>query len=235
MDRFAPSHLIALAVTAVAAVALGWWARRHRPDDLRLRYARRTLAMAMVAAEVGLRVAVYALDGVRSGANLPLHLTHFAWLACVIALWTAAPLAFELAYFWGAAAVTQALLTPSLNHDFPDVRYWEFMVIHAPVIVGITLMAWGCRMTPRRGAVMRAWLASWGAFAVAATASALTGGNYMFARNPPPKGSLLDLMGPWPHYLAGSALLALVTFWLLNLPFHRRRHKSDRAQSARAT
>lgn len=177
----------------------------------------------MVAAEVGLRAAVYALDGVRPEANLPLHLTHFAWLACVVALWTAAPLAFELAYFWGAAAVTQALVTPSLTHDFPDVRYWEFMVVHAPVLVGITLMAWGCRMTPRPGAVVRAWLASWAVFAVAATASAVTGGNYMFARNPPPDGSLLDLMGPWPYYLAGAAVVALAAFVLLNLPFNARR------------
>ncbi|MFP5452257.1 MAG: TIGR02206 family membrane protein [Thermoleophilia bacterium] len=223
MEQFSATHLIALAVTAAIAVAAGAWARRHRPGDARLLRARRILAAAMVASEAALRTAVYAIDGVRPGANLPLHLTHATWLVCVIALWTARPIFFELAYFWGAAAVVQAMVTPSLSHDFPDVRFWEFMAIHAPVIVGIVFMAWGCRMTPRGGAVSCAWFASWAVFAIAAAASAITGGNYMFARRPPPQGSLIDWMGPWPWYLATAALMALLVFWLLDRPFGRRR------------
>jgi hypothetical integral membrane protein (TIGR02206 family) len=223
MEQFSPPHLISLAVTAVVAVVAGAWARGHPPGDSRLMRARRGLAVAMVLSEVALRGAVYAVDGLRPAANLPLHLTHAAWLVCVVALWTARPLFFELAYFWGAAAVVQALVTPSLSHDFPDVRFWEFMAVHAPVVVGIVFMAWGCRMTPRPGAVMRAWVASWAVFAVAASASALTGGNYMFVRRPPPEGSLLDLMGPWPWYLASGAAIALAVFWLLDRPFDRRR------------
>lgn len=226
MEQFGPSHLGALAamvVVALAAVALA----RRRPvgDPAPARWAR-ALAVAMLVSEVALRTVVYALDGVRPAFNLPLHLTHWAWLMCVIALWTARPWAFELAWFWAGAAVTQAMVTPSLNHDFPDVRYWEFMAVHAPVLVGVVFLAFGRGLTPRRGAVLRAWVASWGVFAVAATASLVTGGNYMFAREPPPKGSLLDLMGPWPWYLGGAALLALAVFHLLDLPFRHRRQRT---------
>lgn len=179
----------------------------------------------MVASEVPLRVAVHALDGIRPAVNLPLHLTHAAWLACVVALWTGRPTAFELAWFWGATAVLQAMVTPSLAHDAPDLRYWEFMAVHAPVLVGIALMAWGCRMTPRPGAPRRALAATACVFAVAAGASAVTGGNYMFARRPPPEGSLLDLMGPWPWYLVVGAAVAAAAFWLLDRPFDRRRRR----------
>jgi hypothetical integral membrane protein (TIGR02206 family) len=229
MEQFSSSHLIALAVTAAVAVVAGAWARGRLRADPGLVRARRLLAGAMVVSEAGLRTAVYAIDGVRPAANLPLHLTHATWLVCVIALWTARPIVFELAYFWGAAAVVQAMVTPSLSHDFPDVRFWEFMAIHAPVIVGIVFMAWGCRMTPRAGAVLRAWAVSAAVFAVAATASALTGGNYMFARRPPAQGSLIDWMGPWPWYLATAAIMALLVFWLLDRPFDRRRARPTQA------
>jgi hypothetical integral membrane protein (TIGR02206 family) len=223
VEQFSPTHLVPLAITACAALWLALWARRRPPDARELVLARRGLAAAMVATEVPLRVAVHAIDGVRPAANLPLHLTHAAWIVCVIALWTARPIAFELAYFWGLAAVLQALVTPSLNRDFPDLRYWEFMAVHVPVIVGVVLLAWGCRMTPRPGAVARAWLAGGAVFAVASLASLVTGGNYMFSRRPPPKGSLLDLMGPWPWYLIAAALLAFAVFWLLDRLFDRRR------------
>jgi uncharacterized membrane protein YwaF len=46
----------------------------------------------------------------------------------------------------------------------------------------------------------------------------------MFLRHKPGEASLLDLLGPWPWYIASAALLALVLFWALDAPFrHRRR------------
>ena len=48
-------------------------------------------------------------------------------------------------------------------------------------------------------------------------------GNYMYLRRPPRGDSLLDLMGPWPWYIASVAALALALFWLLDRPFDGRR------------
>jgi UMF1 family MFS transporter len=60
--------------------------------------------------------------------------------------------------------------------------------------------------------VKRALLVSVGWTAIAATGCLLSGGNYMFLREPPPDGSILDLFGPWPWYLAGAAGLAVAAF-----------------------
>jgi len=74
--------------------------------------------------------------------------------------------------------------------------------------------------------VRRAFLAALAVAAAAGAATVATGGNYMFLRDKP-DGSLLDLMGPWPAYIAGAALFTLAAFTLLDLPFRGRRRAAE--------
>jgi uncharacterized membrane protein YwaF len=46
----------------------------------------------------------------------------------------------------------------------------------------------------------------------------------MYLRHTPGAHSLLDMLGPWPWYIAGAAALALVLFAILDLPFTIGRH-----------
>jgi uncharacterized membrane protein YwaF len=85
------------------------------------------------------------------------------------------------------------------------------------------LMAWGMRRTPRTGAVLRVYAWSLLVTGLAALGTVLFDGNYMYLRRPPREDSLLDLMGPWPWYIASTAALALALFWLLDRPFDGRR------------
>ena len=140
-----------------------------------------------------------------------------------VALWRPIALAFELTYFWALTATVQALLTPDLRQGFPDYRWWWFFVAHAGVVVAAVFLAWGRRRTPRPGAVPRVFAWSLGVTALAAAGTLAFDGNYMFLREPPEGGSLLDLMGPWPWYIASAAALALALFWLLDRPFDGRR------------
>jgi uncharacterized membrane protein YwaF len=90
----------------------------------------------------------------------------------------------------------------------------------------------GLRQAPARGAAVRSFLLTAGYAAVVGAADVVTGGNYMFLRNPPPGvHTLFDVMGPWPRYLVVSALLGVVLFALLELPFRLRRTRGGGAAS----
>ena len=49
----------------------------------------------------------------------------------------------------------------------------------------------------------------WRALAIAGAGDLITGGNYMYLRSKPVHDSLLNLMGPWPWYVAGGVALGL--------------------------
>jgi len=86
---------------------------------------------------------------------------------------------------------------------------------HCGVVVAAVLLVFGLGIRPRPGAVGRAFAATLLMAAAAGAADLLTGGNSMFLRAKPTDASLLDLMGPWPLYIASAAALALILFALL--------------------
>jgi hypothetical integral membrane protein (TIGR02206 family) len=165
--------------------------------------------------------------------NLPLHLTDVVTIVAVLALWTRRPLLVELTWFWGMTASLQAVLTPDLGSaEFPELLWWTFFITHCGAVVAAVMLVIGCRIHPRPGAVKRAFAATVVVAVAAAVANLLTGGNYMWLREKPEAGSLLDYMGPWPWYIAGAAALGLALFLLLDLPFRRGREMLTRSTGA---
>ena len=216
MQLLAPEHVAALVVTAALAVAAALVPRR-RPGGW-IAGASRALAIVILAAYLTDH-AVAAARGMWSvRVYLPLHLSDAATVAAVLALWTARWRLVELTYFWGLTGALQAALTPDLGQAFPDVLFFTYFVTHGGVVVAALLLVAGRGIAPRRGAVARAFGATLAVAAAAAAGSVAAGGNYMFLRRKPPD-SLLDLLGPWPWYIAAAGLLALAMFALLAAPF----------------
>jgi MFS transporter, UMF1 family len=216
VEFLSTAHLVVLALTALLCV-LAVVVPRRWPERRWLAWPARGLAVLFVASEVALRVVLLAQGDWDWGTDLPLQLSDAALVAAVVALWSARPpaLAVELTYLWAFTATVQALATPALHQGPDHLFFYVFFVTHSGVLVAACYLMWGQRLTLRPGAAWRAFAASAAVATAAGTANVITGGNYMFLRRVPSKGSLLDLMGPWPWYLVSAAGLALALFALL--------------------
>jgi hypothetical integral membrane protein (TIGR02206 family) len=210
-------HVAAVSATAAAAAAAVPAGRRWPLA------ASRGLAVVIGATYLVEHTSFIARGTWSLDFNLPLHLTDVVTIVAVLALWTARPLLVELTWFWALTASLQAVLTPDLGADFPELLYWTYFITHAGAVVAAVLLVIGRRITPRAGAVGRAFGATLAVAAAAGIANVVTGGNYMWLREKPDSASLLDVMGPWPWYIVSAAALALVLFTILDLPFRRDR------------
>jgi uncharacterized membrane protein YwaF len=97
-------------------------------------------------------------------------------------------------------------------------------VTHGGALVAVVVL----RALPQPGGMWRAYAATLAWTALAAVGDVGTGGNYMFLRHKPAHGSLLDVMGPWPVYIASAAVLALALFAVLQVVGDQLRDRTGR-------
>lgn len=205
MAIFGADHLAALVAVALAGVLVV-----RRPAGLPLL---RCLALFLIVAELIDPIVLYRRSELSLIYALPLELCDLAAFATIVALWTRHQAAFEFSWFWGLSGTLQALLTPTLAEGFPSADYFRFVLLHGVVIVGaLALVGRGMRL--RAGAGPRVYLIT----AIYATVlmgfDFAIGANYMFLRAKP-KGSVLELFGPWPWYVFAGAGIAAAIFWVL--------------------
>jgi hypothetical integral membrane protein (TIGR02206 family) len=208
MRQFSDPHLAALAVLVAATAVAIWTGRRHPgPPTTVIAYC---LAAVILAAWAGEYLADAARGTWSVTYDLPLQLTDAVSVTAALALMTRRRLLVELTYFWSLTASLQATLTPDLGRNFPSVYYFTYFGYHAGAIVAGCLLVFGCGLYPRPRAAWRVFGLTLAFAAVSGTADLITGGNYMYLRAKPQHNSLLGLLGPWPWYIVGGALLGLV-------------------------
>jgi hypothetical integral membrane protein (TIGR02206 family) len=210
-------HLLPLALLVVAAVLLCLAARRAPGRWIDVVAA--VIAAALVIAELSWQPYALANHTWSLSASLPVQLCDVGGFVAAAALLWRRLLLVEVAYFWGLGGTLQAVLTPDLQgHHFPSFPYLQFYLTHDLVILAALFLVIGLALQPRPGAVRRIYLLTLG-FAVAVSVIDLvSGGNYMYLRMPAP-GSLLEVIGPWPWYIATGAVLTLVVLVILDAPF----------------
>jgi hypothetical integral membrane protein (TIGR02206 family) len=215
VQRFGPAHLALLALSVLGMAAAAAYGRRLRGRSAASPFTR-SLAYVIVAAMIADPIVRHMYGELTLARALPLQLCDAAAAVCALALWTRRQLPFELAYFWGLAGVTQAMLTPPGSippADDPDT--WRYFVVHAAALAGVFhLLGTGMRL--RRGAWRRATLLTMAYAAAVGVVDWALGANYMWLRRKP-EGSVLDLLGPWPLYILGGTVVGAVLFYALEL------------------
>ena len=210
-------HLITVAVIAIA-IALLVAAARLRPGPWTVPAAR-VLALVILVNETAWWVWLGMHHAMSVSYALPLQLCDVAAPITALALWLRTPLLVELTYFWGVAGTINGLITPDISDHFPSFPFIQYFVQHGAIVGAALFLVVGLKISPRPWAVVRVYALTVGLLAVDALANLLTDGNYMYLRQTPGVTSVLNLMGPWPWYIVGAAILAMVLFALLDLPF----------------
>jgi hypothetical integral membrane protein (TIGR02206 family) len=211
--QFSIAHDAALAVL-VAGCAIAIWAPRRHPGPW-VRWIALALAAVILAGWVGEYIAD-AIEGIYSVRyTLPLQLTDAVSATAIVALLTRRQLFVELLYFWALSASLQAVLTPDLAYTFPNWFYFTYFMYHVGSIVAACLLVFGCRQYPRRGAMWWVFALTLAWAAVAGLGDVITGGNYMYLASKPVHNSLLNVLGPWPLYIASAAGVALIMLAIL--------------------
>lgn len=220
MDFFSAEHLVPLAGLVAAAAVLCFAAWRWPGSWLEV--VARGTAVIIVVAELSWQPYLLLHGRWSPAIALPVQLCDVGGFVAAAALWWRKPLLVEVAYFWGLGGTLQALLTPDLHDHFPSFPYLQFYLTHSAVVLAALFLVIGLRLQPRAGAVRRIFLLTLAFAGVVALVDALTGGNYLYLRQIPPGGSLLNLMGPWPWYIGTGVALAFVFLLILDAPFRFR-------------
>jgi hypothetical integral membrane protein (TIGR02206 family) len=215
---FGPAHLAILGAVPSLAGLLAFAQRKLAPGSRSLRFG--------LASFILLDAAVYYAYLIAHGQlsfpdHLPLELCDASLCLIIIALFTLNKTVFDLAYYGALAGATMALLTPNLWEPFPSFSTVQFFVDHGLIVVGALYLAWSRQARPRPGSVLRAMLGVNIFAACVGTFDYFYKTDYMYLRAKPPNASLLDVLGPWPWYIAAAEIVACVVFLLLYLPFRK--------------
>jgi hypothetical integral membrane protein (TIGR02206 family) len=209
----------AIVFTLVAPLLL-WVACRRYPTPRFRTIVRRTLAVLLLAFEIGLLGDKIASGGATLETVLPMHLCDWVLCAVAAALWFRWQVCFELGYFWGLAGTIQALITPAIDLSNAWWRLGGFFFSHALIVVSVLhlLITEHCRPWPR--SFLRLAICSEIYVAAALLTNKLTGGNYGFLAHKPAQASLLDFFSDthW-LYVVQIHLVAFLFFPLLYLPW----------------
>ncbi|MDR7299947.1 YwaF family protein [Haloactinomyces albus] len=218
---YGPSHwAILLLAAAVASLLVG--IGRHYQGARATRRISRAFAVVIVAFQLPLQIRSLLPAQWNIHLSLPLHLSDLAWITAAYALWSHRWWAHAPTYYWGLTLTTQAMITPALDAPgFPHLDFIEFWGHHCLVLWAAIYLTWGVGMRPdwRGYAATMGVTLTW--TVVTLGINSLLGTNYGFLNHKPSNPSLLDLLGPWPWYLAVEFVVLLAGWALITWPWTR--------------
>lgn len=153
---------------------------------------------------------------------MPLHVCGIAVFAAVIMLVFRRQTAYEIAYFWGLVGATNAVVTPQLEFGYPQYRFFQYFIAHGGIVAAALFATWGLGMRPTARSVLRVFVLLNVLAVVLIGVNLMLESNYMFLCQPPDTKSPFFFL-PWPWYLLFLDGVALVLFYVLFIPFSRRK------------
>jgi hypothetical integral membrane protein (TIGR02206 family) len=216
---FGPAHLVVIGLTIIIPVGLGLAVRligSRRID----RAVGSCLALLLLVNYFGYAIYLWHYEQFFWKQALPFQLCDWAMATVIVALIANRRSWMEVSYFWGIGGTFQAILTPNLQVNFPDLRAVSFFISHCGIVAGVVYFLLARRFRPTLGSVGRTLLWSQLYLVAALVVDHLTGVNYGFLLHKPVVHSILDFLSEsrW-IYIFQLEGLALFFFTVLYAPW----------------
>ncbi|MDP5276457.1 YwaF family protein [Chengkuizengella axinellae] len=216
---FSLEHLLSL-FTVIAIILVIYWYRNSLKKTLLNNLSRGIIITILIISEISLHAWLWWVDEWGFRNALPLHLSSISLLLAALLLWIKSYRLFEFTYFVGIGSALQAMITPDISlYTFPHFRYVQFFIAHGGIVIANFFMVFVEGFRPTLKSLWRAffYLNLYTLFIFAF--NLFIGSNYMYVSRKPFNPSLIDYLGPWPWYIIPLEIIALVTFFMLYLPF----------------
>ncbi|RAW13947.1 MULTISPECIES: TIGR02206 family membrane protein [Paenibacillus] len=213
---FSTSHLWAISLIAALIILMFLFRNRLRSLSSNIRRTIRiTMACVMFGCEIVLQLWYVYGDVWSLQTSLPLELCSLSLLLSALLLLTRSRLLHSALLFAGIAGALMAIVTPNLGYDYAHFRFIQFFTAHACIILALLYMTWVEQLRPSWRSVLGSMIFVNVAALVVYGVDVLLEANYMFLRHKPNTPSVLDMLGPYPMYILGEEVLALVMFSLM--------------------
>lgn len=112
------------------------------------------------------------------------------------------------------------MLTPDLTYfQVPPLEFVMYWLLHIAALVVPVVLVWGLGYRPTWSGYATTFVLTIGWACIALAANTVTGANYGYMSRGPEGPSLLDVLGPWPIYIAWEAALAAIVWALMTWPW----------------
>ncbi len=215
---FGPAHIAALCVLAAFNLLLIRFKGASEETRRRVRWS---LAITIWLAEASWHAWNYFTGQWSVKYLLPLNVcSALIWLTGFMLIFKSYTI-YEFAYLMGIGGAVQYLATPDLGiYGFPHFRFFQTFLSHGLLVTCAIYMTVVEGFRPTWKSLLRVAVIMNLYMVVIYFVNLALGSDYLFINGKPATASLLDLLPPWPYYIAYMEVLGIVTFLLLYLPFY---------------
>lgn len=220
---FSSEHLAAITVLFLCVLILFLLKKvLVRPLNNTLLFER-VFAVSLLVMEVAYHLVLVQEKTWSISESLPLHLCSLTLLCSIILLWTGNKRFYDFVFYAGMGGALQAVLTPSILVNFPDFKFIQFFYVHIGIILTAFYILWVKGYKPTFKGLIKTMVILNIIFPFIFVLNILIQGNYMFLREKPINGSLLDFIGPYPWYILSMEVVAFTLFLITWLVFRKQK------------
>lgn len=224
---FSSEHLAAITVLFLCVLILFLLKKvLVRPFNNTLLFER-LFAVSLLVMEVAYHLVLVQEKTWSLSESLPLHLCSITLLCSIILLWTGNKRFYDFVFYAGMGGALQAVLTPSILVNFPDFKFIQFFYVHIGIILTAFYILWVKGYKPTFKGLIKTMVILNIIFPFIFVLNILIQGNYMFLREKPINGSLLDFIGPYPWYILSMEVVAFTLFLITWLVFRKRKIQNN--------